>query len=51
MAVEKEQAHRAGSLKQANKSHKHGRHRSKGQIDAVNKGNVYLVFHENTGLI
>lgn len=30
--------HRAGSLKQVNKTHKHGKHRSKGQIDNENKG-------------
>lgn len=30
--------HRAGSLKQKNKSHKHGQHRSKREIDAINKG-------------
>lgn len=30
--------HRAGSLKQTNKSHKHGQHKSKREIDANNKG-------------
>jgi pre-rRNA-processing protein TSR1 len=30
--------HRPGNLKQQNKSHKHGRHRSKGSIDKLNKG-------------
>ncbi|PIK52187.1 putative pre-rRNA-processing protein TSR1-like [Apostichopus japonicus] len=32
------ETHRAGPLKQKNKSHKTGRHRSKGQIDNVMKG-------------
>lgn len=31
--------HRAGALKQTNKSHKTGRHRSKGAIDNDQKGN------------
>lgn len=31
--------HRAGPLKQTNKSHKTGRHRSKGAIDNELKGN------------
>lgn len=31
-------AHRSGSLKQTNKSHKTGRHRSKGAIDNALKG-------------
>lgn len=33
-----QQAHRAGALKQKNKSHKTGRHRSKGAIDNEQKG-------------
>ncbi|PIK34033.1 hypothetical protein BSL78_29143 [Apostichopus japonicus] len=33
-----QETHRAGPLKQKNKSHKTGRHRSKGQIDNVMKG-------------
>uniref|UniRef100_UPI00358E9302 pre-rRNA-processing protein TSR1 homolog isoform X2 n=1 Tax=Myxine glutinosa TaxID=7769 RepID=UPI00358E9302 len=32
--------HRPGSLKQQNKSHKHGKHRSKGDIDRMNCGRV-----------
>lgn len=32
--------HRAGALKQKNKGHKTGRHRSKGQIDNEQKGNM-----------
>uniref|UniRef100_A0A6M2DCU8 Pre-rRNA-processing protein TSR1 homolog n=1 Tax=Xenopsylla cheopis TaxID=163159 RepID=A0A6M2DCU8_XENCH len=35
--------HRDGSLKQTNKSHKTGRHRSKGTIDAIQKGKVKKV--------
>jgi hypothetical protein len=34
--------HRAGSLKQVNKTHKHGKHRSNRQIDNENKGNFIL---------
>lgn len=34
------QGHRSGSLKQTNKSHKTGRHRSKGTIDNELKGKV-----------
>ncbi|TRY75463.1 hypothetical protein TCAL_06410 [Tigriopus californicus] len=33
-------AHRAGPLKQSNKSHKTGQHRSKGAVDLANKGRV-----------
>lgn len=33
-----QQAHRAGALKQKNKAHKTGRHRSKGAIDNELKG-------------
>lgn len=32
------QVHRAGALKQSNKEHKHGRHRSKGTINNETKG-------------
>lgn len=34
------QAHRSGVLKQTNKGHKTGRHRSKGAIDNEQKGMV-----------
>lgn len=37
MGVDRE-AHRSGALKQSNKSHKTGRHRSKGAIDNEQKG-------------
>jgi len=39
MGVESAQdTHRPGALKQQNKAHKHGRHRSKGAIDNAMKG-------------
>lgn len=38
-----QQAHRSGALKQTNKAHKTGRHRSKGAIDNELKG-VYGIF-------
>lgn len=40
MAVdgEQQQAHRAGIHKQKNKQHKHGKHRTKGEIERENKG-------------
>ena len=38
MAAEKEEAHRPGAFKQQNKTHKTGRHRSKGQLDKDTKG-------------
>jgi pre-rRNA-processing protein TSR1 len=34
--------HRAGTLKQANKSHKHGKHRSNREIDLQNKGKLQI---------
>ena len=33
-------SHRPGLLKQQNKNHKHGRHRSKSELDKNNKGIV-----------
>lgn len=39
--------HRPGPLKQANKSHKTGRHRSKGAIDNALKGKWTLFLIEN----
>ncbi|CAB3365603.1 Hypothetical predicted protein [Cloeon dipterum] len=35
-----QERHRPGALKQQNKAHKHGRHRSKGSLDKINKGKV-----------
>ena len=35
--------HKSGPLKQQNKTHKHGRHRSKSEIDKSNKGTVTLL--------
>lgn len=46
---EQQQAHRSGVYKQKNKEHKHGKHRTKGEIGRENKGNflnrVYLPFY------
>lgn len=36
--------HRPGALKQTNKTHKTGKHRSKGEIDNLNKGTDLLKF-------
>eukprot|EP01135_Chromosphaera_perkinsii_P008124 Nk52_evm40s1129 gene=Nk52_evmTU40s1129 len=33
-------SHRAGSLKQQNKAHKHGKHKTKGQMDQMNRGKI-----------
>lgn len=41
MAVDKSQSHRAGVLKQTNKEHKHGRHKSKGALNNAAKGKVH----------
>ena len=44
MAVDPQHIHKPGALKQQNKSHKHGKHRSKGQLDRDTKGfNTYYV--------
>ncbi|CAH3023579.1 unnamed protein product [Porites evermanni] len=40
MAFEESVRHKSGPLKQQNKTHKHGRHRSKSEIDKTNKGRV-----------
>lgn len=41
MAIEAvQESHRPGKLKQQNKPHKHGRHRSKGSLEILNKGRV-----------
>jgi pre-rRNA-processing protein TSR1 len=40
MAADVQQQHRPGALKQQNKSHKHGKHKSKGQMDKDTKGKV-----------
>ena len=40
MAFEENTRHKSGPLKQQNKTHKHGRHRSKNEIDKNNKGTV-----------
>lgn len=38
-----QQAHRSGPLKQKNKTHKTGRHRSKGTIDNEQKGLLFCM--------
>ena len=40
MAPASQEAHRAGMLKQSNKGHKTGGHKSKGAIDRMTKGRV-----------
>ena len=40
MSGREQTSHRAGLLKQQNKSHKTGRHRSKSDIDKNNKGSI-----------
>lgn len=40
--VEQQQGHRPGVYKQKNKVHKHGKHRTKGEIERENKGKVHL---------
>ncbi|CAB4057076.1 TSR1 [Lepeophtheirus salmonis] len=37
-----QEVHRAGLLKQSNKSHKTGKHRSKGAVDTANRGRIGL---------
>ncbi|CAN9510902.1 unnamed protein product [Ophioblennius macclurei] len=41
--AEKQQGHRAGVYKQKNKEHKHGKHRTKGEMERENKGRVSVV--------
>ncbi|XP_061682493.1 pre-rRNA-processing protein TSR1 homolog [Syngnathoides biaculeatus] len=40
---EKQQGHRSGVYKQKNKEHKHGRHRTKGEIERESKGRVSVI--------
>ncbi|XP_060799982.1 pre-rRNA-processing protein TSR1 homolog isoform X2 [Neoarius graeffei] len=40
---QQQQAHRPGIYKQKNKQHKHGKHRTKGEIGRENKGRVAVV--------
>ncbi|XP_051933421.1 pre-rRNA-processing protein TSR1 homolog [Hippocampus zosterae] len=40
---EKQQGHRPGVFKQKNKGHKHGKHRTKGEIERENKGRVSVI--------
>ncbi|XP_073988925.1 tsr1 ribosome assembly factor [Rhodnius prolixus] len=43
MGLETIHEHRPGSLKQINKLHKHGRHRSKGTLERLNKGRALMM--------
>ncbi|MFT7803695.1 Pre-rRNA-processing protein TSR1-like [Arapaima gigas] len=40
---EQQQGHRPGIYKQKNKQHKHGKHRTKGEIERENKGRVSVI--------
>ncbi|TRY96311.1 hypothetical protein DNTS_030038, partial [Danionella cerebrum] len=40
---QQQQTHRSGVLKQKNKQHKHGKHRTKGEIGRENKGRVSVI--------
>ena len=42
--------HRPGPMKQTNKTHKHGRHRSKGKMDEINSG-ILAVFRIDTIIV
>ncbi len=43
MAKESSQhQHKPGPLKQQNKSHKHGRHKTKGMVDTISKGSCLI---------
>ena len=35
--------HKPGPLKQQNKSHKHGRHKTKGMLDTISKGSCFIL--------
>lgn len=41
---EAQTTHRPGPFKQVNKTHKHGRHKSKGAIQILAKGNSKIYF-------
>ena len=42
--ADRQAVHKPGPLKQQNKSHKHGKHRSKGKIVALNKGKLWGLY-------
>lgn len=42
MGTTGQETHRPGALKQTNKTHKTGRHRSKGSINALAKGTLQI---------
>ena len=46
-----QQKHKAGPLKQKNKSHKYGRHRTKGLIDNANRGKIAFFSFSKTQMI
>lgn len=48
MAADVQQQHRPGALKQQNKSHKHGKHKSKGQLDKDTKGKYTACFNDHS---
>ena len=44
MAADTQERHRPGALKQQNKSHKHGKHKTKGQLERDVKGMQMIKF-------
>ena len=48
--MEKQVTHRPGAFKQPNKTHKTGRHRSKGEILKTNKGKSKLYLYPSLKL-
>jgi len=45
-----QETHRSGPLKQSNKTHNTGRHRSKGALDKINKGKVSIKVSSKKGV-
>lgn len=50
MVEPKQETHRPGVFKQKNKTHKTGRHRSKGAIDREQKGNLNCLHSDSIEL-
>ncbi|KAL1139180.1 hypothetical protein AAG570_009239 [Ranatra chinensis] len=48
MQIETAHEHRPGPLKQQNKKHKHGRHKSKGTLEKLNKGRVMSILRPHS---
>ena len=46
-ATNSQQTHRPGVLKQQNKAHKHGKHKSKGSSERETKGRAMFRFRQN----